>query len=102
MNRMHHDSQQDHGSRRRGRRSARGDRRHHVIPLTPEGVPAAVADSPPVSPVVSVSSDSRTRYPWLPARVIAGSVWRGPDFVRVRVDGDGEAVPWRCSAAAGR
>jgi hypothetical protein len=52
--------------------------------------------------VVSVSGDSRARYPWLPARVIAGSVWRGPDFLRVRVEQDGTAIPWRCGVGGAR
>jgi hypothetical protein len=102
LNRSHHESQHDRAARRRNRRGARGERRGNVIPLTPEGVPAAVPDAPPVSPVVSVSADSRARYPWLPARVIAGSVWRGPNFLRVRVEQDGTASPWRCGAAAAR
>jgi len=53
----------------------------------------ATPDAPRPSPVVSVSAEARARYPWLPARVIAGSVWRGPANVRVRVDESGEAVP---------
>jgi hypothetical protein len=101
LNRSHHESP-DRASRRRSRRGPRGERRHHVIPLTPEGVPAATPDAPPVSPVVSVSDDSRARYPWLPARVIAGSVWRGPDFLRVRVEQDGTAIPWRCGVGGAR
>ena len=102
MNRSHHEPRNDRASGRRSRRTGRGERRHHVIPLTPEGVPAATPDAPPVSPVVSVSDASRARYPWLPARVIAGSVWRGPDAVRVRVETDGSATPWRCGATGTR
>jgi hypothetical protein len=41
--------------------------------------------------VVEVSAESRRLYPWLPARVIAGSTWRGPGHVRVRVDETGTA-----------
>jgi hypothetical protein len=63
--------------------------------LTSDGVPAAAADAPKASPPVFVSEESRARYPWLPARVIAGSVWRGPQHERVRVDETGHAVPWR-------
>jgi hypothetical protein len=65
------------------------------IRLTDEGVPAAAPDAPPVSKVVFVKDDSRARHPWLPPRVIAGSIWRGPGHERVRVDEDGNAVPWR-------
>jgi hypothetical protein len=55
-------------------------------------VPAAVPDAPRPSPVVFVSAASLARYPWLPARVIAGSIWRH-GHVRVRVDEAGEAAP---------
>ena len=65
---------------------------HERVSLTPDGVPAAVADAPPVSPVVNVSEQSRKRYPWLPGRVIAWSVWRGPEHVRVQIDEDGNAL----------
>jgi len=77
------------------RRTAPGPRTHpqESHTLTEEGVPAAVADAPRPSPVVSVSAESLARYPWLPARVIAGSIWRGPGHVRVRVDETGTAVP---------
>jgi len=95
LNHPHRDFEPaDRRARSRHRRSPDGDRRRH-IPLTPEGVPAASPDAPPPSPVVAVSSESRTRYPWLPARVIAGSVWRGPAQERVRVDDAGRAAPWR-------
>ncbi len=60
--------------------------------LNAEGVPAAVPDAPKPSPVVLVSKESRARYPWLPARVIAGSIWRGPANERVRVDENGIAA----------
>jgi hypothetical protein len=86
----------DRGNKRRNRRGPPGAPRHHrPMPLTDEGVPAAVTDAPKPSPVVAVASDSRARYPWLPARVIAGSVWRGPEHARVRVDEQGNAAPWR-------
>jgi hypothetical protein len=42
--------------------------------------------------VALVSEESRARYPWLPGRVIAGSVWRGPANERVRVDENGIAA----------
>lgn len=88
--------------RRRGPKPGRGQRRpgassshqhHHApVPLNAEGVPAAVPDAPRPSPVVFVSAASLARYPWLPARVIAGSVWRH-GHLRVRVDERGEAAP---------
>jgi hypothetical protein len=62
-------------------------------------VPAATPDAPRPSPVVFVSDESRARYPWLPGRVIAGSVWRGPGQERVKVDENGVAAPWRTRAA---
>ncbi len=62
------------------------------MPLTEEGFPAATPDAPKPSPVVFVSDESRARYPWLPARVIAGSIWRGPANERVRVDDNGIAA----------
>ncbi len=55
--------------------------------------------TPPPSPTVFVDAESRERYPWLPPRVIVGSVWRGPGFERVRVDEEGQARPWRSRAA---
>jgi hypothetical protein len=70
--------------------------------MNDEGMPAAVPDAPSVSPVVFVSEQSRAEYPWLPARVIAGSVWRGPHHARVRVDESGNAAQWRCGPATGR
>ncbi|ABC82717.1 hypothetical protein [Anaeromyxobacter dehalogenans] len=94
------------GRRRRkgggGRRIAHGPRSPHPhIPLTDEGTPAAIPDAPPVSPVVFVSEESRRRYPWIPPRVIAGSVWRGPGHERVRVDEHGDAAPWKTVQRAG-
>ncbi len=85
------------GNKRRRQRPARGPggRRPERILLTEEGVPAATPDATPVSPVVFVSDETRARYPWIPGRVIAGSVWRGPDHIRVRVDENGNAAPWK-------
>jgi hypothetical protein len=90
-------------NKRRRQRPARGalGRRHERIVLTEEGVPAATPDSTPVSPVVFVSDETRARYPWIPGRVIAGSVWRGPDHTRVRVDENGNAAPWKTVRRAG-
>ncbi len=82
-------------SRRRNdirRRRPGAPRAHDRIALTPEGFPAAGPDAPPVSPVVFVSDEVRERYPWLPGRVIAWSVWRGPGHVRVQIDESGNAV----------
>lgn len=86
----------------RHRRTRRGPAEAHVrsIPLTDSGVPAATPGAPAPSPVVAVSTDSRTRFPWLPPRVIAGSVWRGPQQERVKVDENGAARPWRSPLAA--
>jgi hypothetical protein len=98
LDRQHHQNHAaDRGSRRRLRRAARGPDRHHhhSVRLTEEGFPAAAPDAPKPSPVVAVSEESRALYPWLPGRVIAGSVWRGPQQQRVRVDERGEAVPYR-------
>ena len=90
--------------KRHHRRNARagGRRQLHSVPLTEDGVPAATPGAPPVSRVVFVSEASRARFPWLPARVISGSVWRGPEFERVRVDEAGRAELWRCRVASGR
>lgn len=86
----------------RHRRARHGSADGHArsIPLTDSGVPAATPGAPAPSPVVSVSAESRARYPWLPPRVIAGSVWRGPQQERVKVDEAGEARPWRTPPAA--
>jgi hypothetical protein len=64
------------------------------MPLAESGVPAAVPGAPPPSSTVFTSEASRAKYPWLPPRVIAGSVWRGPALERVKVDANGEAKPW--------
>jgi hypothetical protein len=85
--------QLDRNIGRRHRRAPNGERRQHRMPLTADGFPAATAEVPKPSPAVLVSDDSRARYPWLPARVIAGSVWRGPRQERVRVDETGNATP---------
>ncbi|MFO0583709.1 MAG: hypothetical protein U0229_15675 [Anaeromyxobacter sp.] len=79
-------------NRGRGPRAPHGAH-HPPIHLTSDGVPAATPDAPPVSPVVVVAKKSREAYPWLPARVIAGSIWRGPAHDRVRVDEKGVAAP---------
>jgi hypothetical protein len=75
-------------------RPPQGERRNNPpVPLNAEGVPAAVADAPRPSSTVFVTDESRARFPWLPARVIVGSVWRGPANERVRVDDRGAALP---------
>jgi hypothetical protein len=104
LNRRHHQSHgPDRSGRQRLRRASRPERHHHhALPLTDEGYPAATPDAPRPSPVVSVSDDSRAIYPWLPGRVIAGSVWRGPQHERVRIDERGEAAPYRCGPTATR
>jgi hypothetical protein len=87
-------SRRQHDKRRRRGHGPNGPTRaQERITLTPEGVPAAVPDAPPVSAVVFVSDESRKRYPWLPGRVIAWSVWRGPEHIRVQVDASGNAAP---------
>ena len=98
-----------HPGRGARRRAPRNDQRQlhqqpraPTVPLTDEGFPAAVPDGAKLSPVVSVSEESRRHYPWLPARIIAGSVWRGPEHARVRVDETGTAVPWRCGPPPAR
>ncbi len=78
---------------RRHRHAPNGTRGQHSMALTAEGFPAATAEAPKPSPAVLVSDESRARYPWLPARVIAGSLWRGPQHERVRVDETGSAAP---------
>ena len=97
MNRSHRDEQQ--GGRRstgRHRRTSGGPARErvHPVPLAPAGVPAAVPGAPPPSATVFVSDESCARYPWLPARVIVGSVWRSPTHQKVKVDATGTAKPW--------
>lgn len=104
MDTPRHDNRVVNGRRRRkgGRRMPHGPRPTHAhIPLTEEGTPAATPDATPVSPVVFVSEESRARYPWIPGRVIAGSVWRGPGHERVRVDEHGNAAPWKTVKRAG-
>jgi hypothetical protein len=88
-------------NKRRLNRGRRGPSRPPPVPLTQEGVPAATPDAQPVSAVVLVSDESRERYPWLPGRVIAGSVWRGPGHDRVQVDDRGDARPWKKVQRAG-
>ncbi len=100
MDKPHHDMHTtDRRSRRRHRRPLRGDahepRRAPSILLTDEGFPAATPDGPKPSSAVFVSDESRARFPWLPRRVIAGSVWRGPQHERVKVDETGRAEHWR-------
>jgi hypothetical protein len=98
LNGSQHDGRGKRGSDRRpGRRQRRGPsvERREPIHLTSDGVPSAAPDAPKPSLVVFVSDESRTRYPWLPGRVIAGSVWRGPMHERIQVDETGHAVPWR-------
>jgi hypothetical protein len=76
-----------------GRRPRQTERRYNPpVPLNAQGIPAAVPDAPKPSGIVFVSDQSRARYPWLPARVIAGSIWRGPANERVRVDENGIAA----------
>ncbi len=94
------------GTRRR-RRGGHGPgggehRSQHRIVLTPEGFPAATPDAPATSAAVFVSDASRTLYPWLPPRVIARSVWRGPGHLRVQVDEHGNASPWRAGPGTPR
>lgn len=93
MSRPHHHGSKRGGGRRRRPRPPQGERRHSPpVLLNEDGVPAAVPDAPKPSPIVLVSEESRARYPWLPARVIVGSVWRGPANERVRVDESGTAA----------
>src|SRR5512142_153219 len=84
-----------HTGMRRQRRDARTAERHHTSgSIDREGARGAASGAPaPLSPVVQVVAESRVRFPWLPARVIAGSVWRGPSHERVRVDLGGRAEP---------
>jgi len=88
--------------RRRGHGGGGEHRAHHRIVLTPEGFPAATPEQPATSTAVFVSDESLKRYPWLPPRVIARSIWRGPGHVRVQVDEDGNAIPWRSGPGTAR
>ena len=101
MSRPHDDKRHGRRGRRRGHGGGDG-RKQPRITLTPEGFPAAVPDEPPPSSAVFVSDESLARYPWLPPRVIAGSVWRGPGHLRVQVDETGTAVPWRTGPGSAR
>ncbi len=85
----------DRKGRQRQRRDGHAfERRLSGISMMREDMPAAASGAPtPLSPVVQVVAESRERFPWLPARVIAGSVWRGPSHERVRVDLGGRAEP---------
>jgi len=97
----HQNGSSERNGRRRHRSAPDAERRHHGgLTLTEEGFPAAAPDAVRPSPVVTVSDESRARFSWLPARVIAGSVWRGPRHERVRVDEAGRASPWRCGQIA--
>lgn len=91
MTRPHHEEQPWRSTRRRERRPdpEHGRARAHSIVLTADGFPAADPATTRPSPVVYVSAQGRARFPWLPPRVIAGSVWRGPANQRVRVDSSG-------------
>lgn len=103
LDRAHQENRNARSNKRRRRRipgSAPG-RHHQPVPLTAEGMPAATPDSPAVSPVVFVTDASRELHPWLPPRVIAGSVWRGPGHTRVQVDEHGNAQPWKKTFRAG-
>jgi hypothetical protein len=94
---------QGRGTKNRRRRGPRGGMaRPAPIPVTEEGVPAAVPDAPRASPAVFTSERSLAEYPWLPPRVIAGSVWRGPGHLKVRVDENGDASPWPRPAPGSR
>jgi hypothetical protein len=95
LDRSHQDNRNPRGKRRRRRTPGSPGHHHPPIQLTAEGTPAATPDAPPVSPVVFVSDQSREAHPWLPARVIAGSVWRGPGHLRVQVDEHGNAQPYK-------
>jgi hypothetical protein len=95
LNEPRHSKPRNERTARRQRRGGRGlTPQPMVIPVTEEGFPAAVPDIPPPSPAVFTSDAARSSYPWLPGRVIAGSIWRGPAYVKVRVDASGEAAPW--------
>lgn len=95
MNEPRHSKPRQDRSARRQRRGGRGlSPQPQVIPVTEEGFPAAVPDVPPPSPAVFTTDAARAAYPWLPGRVIAGSIWRGPAHTKVRVDASGDAAPW--------
>jgi len=93
LHKQHYDTQPfARSSKQRNRRgTSPAPQRHHSVALTDDGFPAATPEAPPLSPVVFVSDESRARFPWLPRRVIAGSIWRGPGQERVRVDANGRA-----------
>jgi hypothetical protein len=101
LGKPHHQNGAADRNGHRRHRSTPDERRHHGgLTLTEEGFPAAAPDAVKPSAVVTVADESRARFPWLPARVIAGSVWRGPRHERVRVDEAGRALPWRCGQIA--
>lgn len=102
MGSPHHDPRRNNRRGKRRNPHAAHERAPAPVPLTEEGVPAAAPDAPRPSPAVFVSEESRAEYPWLPRRVIAGSVWRGPHHERVMVDAAGNASRWRCGPATGR
>lgn len=93
--RLFHEQPWVRASGRRTSRAPSREGRHEAVTFTEEGFPAATPDSPKPSPVVLVSDESRARYPWLPRRAIAGSVWHGPKHERVKVDQKGAASAWR-------
>ena len=95
MNEPRHSKPRHERSARRQRRTQRGfGQPSQTIPITEEGFPAAVPDVPPPSPAVFTTDAARQAFPWLPRRVIAGSIWRGPAHLKVRVDDSGDAAPW--------
>lgn len=101
MSNTHHPNRRSRRVKRRGPHAAH-ERGHVNVPLTDEGFPAAAPEAPRPSPPVFVSDESRAVFPWLPRRVIAGSVWRGPHYERVRVDEAGNAIRWRCGPGTAR
>jgi hypothetical protein len=104
LDRAHQENRNARNNNKRRRRRLPGApaaRHHQPVPLTAEGMPAATPDSPAVSPVVFVTDESRATHPWLPPRVIAGSVWRGPGHLRLRVDEHGNAQPWKKTVRVG-
>ena len=104
LNQTHRSPDASNRTRRQFRRQPAPEARHHhpTVPFTAEGLPAAPPGAPPSSPAVFVSDESRAQYPWLPHRVIAGSVWRGPGHERVKVDENGWASPWRSPPSSRR